>query len=70
MVVDMHWQVKFVGVSDFPPISFQLIVGYSDKLKDSKGRSISTVFAQPITDAERDVMEERKQAPKNTKCCR
>ena len=58
MVVDLHWQVKIVGVSDFPPLPFRLIVGLSDKLKDSKGRSISTVFAEPITDAERDVMEE------------
>ena len=46
-------------MSDFPPLPFRLIVGFSDKLKDSKGRSISTVFAQPITDAERDVMDEK-----------
>ena len=54
----LHWQVKIVGVSDFPPLPFRLIVGISDKLKDSKGRSISTVFAEPITDAEREVMDE------------
>ena len=40
MVVDVHWHAKIVGVSDFPPLPFRLIVGYSDKLKDSKGRSI------------------------------
>ena len=58
MVVDAHWQVKIVGVSDFPPLSFRLVVGYSDKLKDTKGRSLSTVFANPITHAEREVMDQ------------
>ena len=57
MVVDVHWHAKIVGVSDFPPLSFLLIVGYSDKLKDSKGRSLTTVFAKPITNAEREVMD-------------
>jgi AAA domain len=64
MVVDAHWQVKIVGVSDFPPLSFRLVVGYSEKLKDSKGRSLSTVFAKPITDAERGVMDEKADAEK------
>ena len=64
MVVELHWQVKIVGVSDFAPLSFKLRVGFSDKLKDSKGRSISTVFAEPITDAERDALNETETAVK------
>jgi hypothetical protein len=59
MAVDVYWQVKIVGVSDFSPLSFRLVVGHSDKLKDTKGRSLSTVFAEPITDAEREVMDKK-----------
>ena len=64
MAVDVHWQVKIVGVSDFQPLSFRLVVGHSDKLKDAKGRSLSTVFADPITDAEREVFDEKADAEK------
>jgi hypothetical protein len=59
MAVDIHWHAKLVGVSDFSPLSFRLQVGYSDKLKDTKERSLSTVIAVPITDAERETMDEK-----------
>ena len=59
MAVDVHWHAKIVGVSDFPPLPFKLKVEYSDKLKDSKGRSLTTVIAEPITDTESDVIDEK-----------
>src|SRR6516162_8993085 len=57
--LDVHWHAKIVGVSDFPPLPFKLKVEYSDKLKDSKGRSLTTVIAEPITDTESDVIDEK-----------
>ena len=48
-VAEVHWQGKFRGC-DFAPISFQLETVYAPSLVDSKGRSIPTVMATPITE--------------------
>lgn len=57
MVVEVHWHGKFRG-ADFAPIPFQLRAGTSEKLKDSKGRLISTVTATPITEQEQMTAED------------
>jgi hypothetical protein len=57
MVVEVHWHGKFRG-ADFAPIPFQLRAGTSEKLRDSKGRLISTVTATPITDQEQMTAED------------
>jgi hypothetical protein len=59
-VVDMHWQGKFRG-PEFAPIPFAIIPGFSDQIKDSKGRPISTVYAKPLTAAERATAEDQGQ---------
>ena len=48
-VAEVHWQGKFRGC-DFAPIGFQLETVYAPSLVDSKGRSIPTVMATPITE--------------------
>jgi hypothetical protein len=55
-VVDLHWQVKFRG-PDFAPIPFALTPGYSEHIKDSKGRQISTITAKPLSAGERATAE-------------
>jgi hypothetical protein len=59
-VVDLHWQVKFRG-PDFAPIPFALTPGYSKKIKDSKGREISTITAKPLSAVERATAEDQGQ---------
>jgi len=56
-VVDLHWHGKIRG-SDFAPIPFKVETAYSERLKDSKGRRISTVVARPITREERAQAED------------
>jgi AAA domain len=51
-ICEVHWQAKFRG-PDFAPMSFLLAPGTSDKLKDSKGRLISTVTARPLEQDEK-----------------
>lgn len=53
MIVELNTHGKFRG-PEFSPISFKIVPGTSDKLVDTKGRSIWTVTAMPITDMERD----------------
>lgn len=53
--VELHWQGKFRG-PDFAPISFQLRPIGSERLVDSKGRSIPSVMAVHLTDAAQDAM--------------
>jgi AAA domain/RepB DNA-primase from phage plasmid len=53
MIVELNWHGKFRG-PEFPPISFKIVSGTSDKLVDTKGRSVWTVTATPITETERD----------------
>jgi phage/plasmid primase-like uncharacterized protein len=59
-VVDLHWQGKFRG-PEFAPIPFMIIPGFSERIKDSKGRQISTVYAKPLTAAERATAEDQGQ---------
>jgi hypothetical protein len=47
-LVTLHWQGKFRG-PDFEVMSFELRPDTADRLKDSKGRSIFTVLAQPLS---------------------
>jgi len=56
-LIDLHWHGKFRG-PDFEAIAFKIQAGTTEKLKDSKGRSISTVTAAPISDAERSVIDD------------
>jgi len=51
-IVEIHWQGKFRG-PDFSPIGFQLLTTTCQALKDSKGRSIPTVIAKPLTEVVR-----------------
>jgi hypothetical protein len=46
-VVEMYWAGKFRG-PDFEKLYFEFIVGSHERLKTSKGRSITTVFAKPV----------------------
>jgi len=55
-VVTLHWQGKFRG-PDFAPVTFALASGTTDALKDSKGKSIPTVYAKPMSDKERSEAE-------------
>jgi hypothetical protein len=47
--IEMHWQGKFRG-ADFAPISFELCTVTHERLKDTKGRLISTVIAKPLSE--------------------
>lgn len=53
---EFHWQGKFRG-PEFERISFELHSVTAEKLKDSKGRSIRTVIANPLSDEDRAVLE-------------
>lgn len=64
-VVELHWQGKFRG-PDFSPIGFMLTPGYSERIKDSKGRQISTITAKPLSAAEKAAAEERGQEKQDT----
>jgi hypothetical protein len=48
-VAELHWQGKFRG-ADFAPISFRLRKVFHERLKDSKGRLISTVVASHLSE--------------------
>ena len=60
MVVEIATHGKFRG-PEFAPFSFKLVAATSAKLVDTKGRSIWTVFAQPITDTEQAAIERQGQ---------
>jgi hypothetical protein len=51
----LHWQGKFRG-PDFAPISFKLETVTHERLKDSKGRQITTVIAKPISEQAKEEM--------------
>jgi hypothetical protein len=51
MTVMVHWHGKFRG-PEFAPLHFELQPGTTEKLKDSKGRLISTIIAAPLTENE------------------
>ena len=56
MVVEVTTHGKFRG-PDFAPFSFKLVPGKSEKLVDSKGREIWSIFAQPISNEEQEAIE-------------
>jgi AAA domain-containing protein len=55
MAVELHWQGKFRG-PEFAPMNFQLKTVTHERLKDSKGRLISTVIANCLSDQEQQEM--------------
>jgi len=61
MIVELNTHGKFRG-PEFSPISFKIVPGTSNKLVDTKGRSIWTVTATPITQTERDGIDNSTQA--------
>jgi hypothetical protein len=63
-VVELHWHGKIRG-ADFAPIPFKVETAYSERLKDSKGRKISTVVARPISPEERARAENVSRARQN-----
>jgi hypothetical protein len=56
MVSEITTHGKFRG-PEFAPFSFRLISATSEKLVDTKGRSIWTVYAEPIDDEQQEVIE-------------
>jgi hypothetical protein len=50
-IVAISTQGKFRG-TEFSPFRFELVSGQSDKLIDTKGRHVWSVFAKPISDDE------------------
>jgi hypothetical protein len=56
MVVEVTTHGKFRG-PDFAPFSFKLVPGKSEKLVDSKGRQIWSIFARPISNEEQEAIE-------------
>jgi hypothetical protein len=59
MVVEITTHGKFRG-PDFAPFSFTLVAGQSERLIDSKGRKIWSIFARAISDEERETIEQIK----------
>jgi hypothetical protein len=64
--VDTHG--KFRG-PEFAPFRFKLVEATSEKLKDGKGRSIWTVFAEPVGEAEREAIEAAGERNRNALLC-
>src|SRR6266540_4193750 len=56
MVVEVTTHGKFRG-PEFAPFGFKLVAGRSEKLVDTKGRPIWTVFARPISNEEQEAIE-------------
>lgn len=50
-LVTVHWQGKFRG-ADFDPLSFETRSVTAERLKDSRGRSIFTVYAAQLSESE------------------
>ena len=51
----LHWKSKLRG-PDFLPVDFQLRAATHERLKDSKGRKLSTVVASYLSDAAQEDM--------------
>jgi hypothetical protein len=47
-IIELWWHVKFRG-PQFDPIPFKLVEGFSDKLRDAKGRKIGTITARAVS---------------------
>jgi hypothetical protein len=54
--VTMHWQGKFRG-PEFNPISFEIVVASSERVKDAEGRLMPNAVAKPLSDADLAVAE-------------
>jgi hypothetical protein len=61
MVAEVTTHGKFRG-PEFSPFSFKLVSTTSERLVDTKGRRIWTVFAEPLTDQERAAIEREGQS--------
>ena len=57
IIVRLHWLGKYRG-QDFAPISFQLKCVTHERLKDSKGRQLTTVMAAPLSTAYENEIKE------------
>jgi hypothetical protein len=55
MAVELHWQTKLRG-PDFAPVNFRLRSVTHEELKDTKGRLISTIVAEHLSDAAQEEM--------------
>ena len=71
MTVMVHWHGKFRG-PEFAPLHFELQPGTTEKLKDSKGRLISTIIAAPLTENEAAETNETSRRNQNrcSPCCK
>jgi AAA domain/RepB DNA-primase from phage plasmid len=58
MVVEVTTHGKFRG-PEFAPFAFKLVAGKSEKLVDSKGRSIWTIVARSISNEEQEHIEKQ-----------
>jgi hypothetical protein len=63
-IVELYWHGKFRG-ADFASISFELVTGTSERLKDSKGNMIRTITARQITADQQAVAEDRIRSDQN-----
>lgn len=52
----LHWQAKFRG-PEFDPLSFELAIVGSERVKDADGRLIPSVVARPISEATMEAAE-------------
>jgi hypothetical protein len=57
MTVELTTHGKFRG-PDFAPFSFKLVAGKSEKLVDSKGRSIWSIYAAPISNEDVEAIKQ------------
>ena len=52
----LHWQGKFRG-PEFEPLSFELTVASSERVKDAEGRLMPSVVAKPISEVTMEASE-------------
>ena len=64
MVAEISTHGKFRG-PEFAPFSFKLVSATSDRLKDTKGRSIWTVYAEAISSEEQEEIERQGRSQQN-----
>ena len=55
MVATLHWQTKFRG-PDFAPVNFELRTVTHERLRTTKGKLLSTVFATALSDEAHEEM--------------
>jgi AAA domain/Bifunctional DNA primase/polymerase, N-terminal len=64
-IVEVHWQGKFRG-PDFSPIEFKVYSVTDNVLKDSEGRTIPTVVAAYLSDAEKEEIKRTARSNEDT----